>query len=349
MAAMFGDTMRNEPQAWNPFGASPFQAGQQQSTFFPQGGDFGTVAHQVAGRVAQQLPALIMNLIASSPQLLQAIRQQGGLAWQGGQSPAQGGMGGLGGSQLYGGGMGLGQSNAGQQYGHQFQPQQFGQLLPQQLQYGQQLQPQQFGQFQPQQYGQQAQPQQFGQFQPQQYGQQAQPQQFGQFQPQQYGQQAQPQQFGQFQPQQYGQQAQPQQFGQFQPQQYGQQFQPQQVGQLQQQGIDFGVVQQIAGMVAQQLPGIITTLLASSPQLSQAIRQQAASQMGASGGGAGFSPFGAGQQQPGALQQQGSDLSSVAQQIAGMVAQQLPGTLMNVFASSPHLWGSGGAGSTAIH
>jgi hypothetical protein len=328
MAAMFGDTMRNEPQAWNPFGASPFQAGQQQSTFFPQGGDFGTVAHQVAGRVAQQLPALIMNLIASSPQLLQAIRQQGGLAWQGGQSqfPAQGGMGGLGGSQLYGGGMGLGQSNAGQQYGHQFQPQQFGQLLPQQLQYGQQLQPQQFGQFQPQQ-----------------YGQQAQPQQFGQFQPQQYGQQAQPQQFGQFQPQQYGQQAQPQQFGQFQPQQYGQQFQPQQVGQLQQQGIDFGVVQQIAGMVAQQLPGIITTLLASSPQLSQAIRQQAASQLGASGGGAGFSPFGA------ALQQQGSDLSSVAQQIAGMVAQQLPGTLMNVFASSPHLWGSGGAGSTAIH
>jgi hypothetical protein len=284
MAAMFGDTMRSEQQAWHPFSnASPLQASQQQGPFLPPGGDFGAIAQQIAVRVAQQLPGLIMNMIASSPQLSQAIRQQLGSAWQGGQSQAPAwGIGGLTGSQLYGGGMGLGQMYTGQQYGQQFQPQQFGQLHPQQ-----------------------------------------------------YGQQWQPQQFGQFQPQQYGQQWQPQQFGQFQPHQYGQQFQPQQ------QGVDFGLVQQISGMVAQQLPWMITSVLASSPQLSQAIRQQAAY-----GGGASFGPFGVGQQQPGNLQQLGSDL---AQQVAGTVAQQLPGMIMSVFASSPHLWGSGGAGSTAIH
>jgi hypothetical protein len=311
MAAMYGDAMQT--QAWNPFSASPLQASQQQGAFLPQGADFGTIAQRIAGRVAQQLPGVIMNLIASSPQLSQAIRQQGAAAWQGGQlqSPTQWGIGGLAGPQLYGGGMGLGQLGAGQQYGQQFQPQQFGQI-----------QPQLFGQLQPQL---------FGQFQPQQYGQQLQPQLFGQIQPQ-------------LQPQQYGQQWQPQQFGQFHPQQYGQQFQPQQFGQLQQPGIDIGVVQQIAGMVGQQLPRMITSLLASSPQISQAIRQQAASQMGY-GGGASFSPIGAGQQQ-----QQASDLAaSMAQQIAGTVAQQLPGMIINVLASSPYLWGVGGAVSTAIH
>jgi hypothetical protein len=272
MAAMYGDAMQT--QAWNPFSASPLQAGPQQGAFLPQGADFGTIAQQIAGRVAQQLPGVIMNLIASSPQLSQAIGQQGVSAWQGGQlqSPAQWGIGGLAGPQLYGGGMGLGQLGAGQLYGQQFQPQLFGRL----------------------------------------------------------------------QPQLYGQQWQPQQFGQFQPQQYGQQFQPQQFGQLQQQGIDIGVVQQIAGMVGQQLPGMITSFLASSPQISQAIRQQAASQMGY-GGGAGFSPIGAGQQQ-----QPGSDLAArMAQQVAGTVAQQLSGMIMNVLASSPFLWG--GPQSTAIH
>jgi hypothetical protein len=89
-------------------------------------------------------------------------------------------------------------------------------------------------------------------------------------------------------------------------------------------------------------------MLASSPQLSQAIRQQAASQMGSYGGGAGFNSIGGGQQS-GYLQQQGNDFGSMVQQIAGTVAQQLPGLIMNVFASSPHLWESGGAGSNAIH
>ena len=89
-------------------------------------------------------------------------------------------------------------------------------------------------------------------------------------------------------------------------------------------------------------------LLASSPQVSQAIRQQAASQLGVHGGGAGFNSIGGGQQS-GYFQQQGNDFASMAQQIAGTVAQQLPGLIMNVFASSPHLWESGGAGSTAIH
>jgi hypothetical protein len=277
MAAMFGDTMRNEQQqAWNPFSASPFQAGQQQGVFPPQGGDFGIIAQQIAGRVAQQLPALIMNLMASSPQLSQAIRQQGGGGqWQ---SPGQWGLGGLAGLQSYGvgmsGGMGLGQPYSAQHYG----------------QYGQQFQPQYFGQFAPQQYGQH-----------------------------------------------------------FQPQQYGQPFQPQQFGQFHQQGVDFGVIQQIAGMVAQQLPGMITSLLASSPQLSQVIRQQAASQQGAYGGAAGFSPFGTSPQQLGGYQQQGADVASMAQQIAGTLAQQLPATVMNALASLPHLWGSGGAASTAVH
>jgi hypothetical protein len=291
MAAMFGDTMRSEQQAWNPFSASPFQVGQQQGAFPLQGGDFGIIAQQIAGRVAQQLPALIMNLMASSPQLSQAIRQQGG-QWQ---SPGQWGLGGLTGLQSYGGmgsGMGLGQPYSAQLYGQQFQPQHL-----------------------------------------------------GLFQPQQYGQYQQPQQFGQLQPQQYGQLFQPQQYGQ----QYGQQFQPQQFGQFHQQGVDFGVIHQIAGMVAQQLPTMITSLLASSPQLSQVIRQQAASQLGAYGGAAGFSPFGASQQQVGGLQQQGADLANIAQQIAGTVAQQLPATVMNAFASLPHLWGSGGGVSTAIH
>jgi hypothetical protein len=296
MAAMYGDTMRNEQQAWNPFNASPFQAGQQQGGAFPQqGGDFGIIAQQIAGRVAQQLPALIMHLMASSPQLSQAIRQQLGSAWQGGQwqSPGQGGLGGLGGlAGGMGGGMGLGQPYSGQQYGQQFQPQHL-----------------------------------------------------GQFQSQQYGQNQQPQQFGQFQPQQYGQQFQPQQFGQ----QYGQQFQPLQFGQSHQQGVDIGVIHQLAGVVAQQLPTIITSLLASSPLLSQVIRQQGASHLSAYGGGAGLNPFGANQQQAGGLQQQGGDLAGVAQQIAGTVAQQLPATVMNAFASLPHLWGSGGMGSTAIH
>jgi hypothetical protein len=295
---MLGDTMRNDPSAWNPFSASPLQAGQQQGAFQPQGGDFGSIAQQIAGRVAQQLPGLIMNVMASSPQLAQQFRQQGASAWQGGQAQNIPGQWGIGGSQQYG------QQSQPQQFGQQFQPQQFG------------------GQLQPQQYGQQFQPQQFG----------------GQFQPQQYGQQFQPQQFGQLHPQQYG-QLQSQQFGQMQPQQFGQ---------LQPQGIDVGVVQQIAGTVAQHLPGLILNLLASSPQLSQAIRQQAASQMGIYGGGAGFNPLGAGQQS-GYLQQQGSEFASMAQQIAGTVAQQLPGLVMNVLASSPHLWGSGGAGSTAIH
>jgi hypothetical protein len=89
-------------------------------------------------------------------------------------------------------------------------------------------------------------------------------------------------------------------------------------------------------------------LLASSPQLSHAIRQQGSSQMGIYGGGAGFSPLGVGQQSP-YLQQQGGEVAGIAQQIAGTVAQQLPGLVMNVLASSPHLWGAGGAGSTAIH
>jgi hypothetical protein len=86
-------------------------------------------------------------------------------------------------------------------------------------------------------------------------------------------------------------------------------------------------------------------MLASSPQLSQAIRQQAVSQLG---GGAGLNPLNAGQH-PGYYQQQGSDFAGMAQQIAGTVAQQLPGLVMNVLASSPHLWESGAAGSTAIH
>jgi hypothetical protein len=315
--------MRNDPSAWNPFSASPFQAG-----FQPQGGDFGGIAQQIAGRVAQNLPGLIMSVMASSPQLAQQFRQQGASAWQLGQSQNMPGQWGIGGSQIYGGGLGsgygggagYGQLYAGQQYGQQ-QPQQFGQQFQPQQQYGQQFQPQQYGQqFQPQQYGQQFQPL-------QQYGQQFQPQ-------QQYGQQFQPQQYGQFQPQLFGQQFQPQQYGQLQSQQYGQ---------MQPQGIDVGVVHQIAGTVAHQLPGLILNLLASSPQLSHAIRQQALSQMGIYGGGAGFSPLSAGQQQ------QGGEFANVAQQIAGTVAQQLPGLVMNVLASSPHLWGSGGAGSTAIH
>src|SRR6202022_474736 len=163
MAAMFGDTMRNDPSAWNPFSASPLQA-NQQGAFQPQGGDFSSIAQQIAGRIAQQLPALIMNMMASSPQLAQPFRQQGASAWQGGQSQ----------------GMGSSQLNAGQTCG-QLQPQQYGQQF-QPPQYGQQFQPQLYGQqFQPQQYGQQFQPQQYGQqFQPQQYGQQFQPQQFGQ-------------------------------------------------------------------------------------------------------------------------------------------------------------------------
>lgn len=312
--------MRNDPSAWNPFSASPLQAGQQPGTFQPQGGDFGSIAQQIAGRVAQNLPGLIMHVMASSP-LAQQFRQQVASAWQGGQSQNMPGQdsqnyGGLGLNQLssgYGGGAGFGQQNAGQQYGQQFQPQQFGQLQPQHQQYGQQSQPQQFG----------------GQLQPQhqQQGQQFQPQQFG-GQHQQHGQQFQPQQFGQFHSQHYG-QLQPQQFG----------------GQLQQQGIDVAVVQQIAGTVAQHLPGLILNLLASSPQLSQALRQQAALQMGNYGGGAGINPLGAGQQS-GYLQQQGSEF---AQQVAGTIAQHLSGHIMSVLASSPQLSESGGAGSTAIH
>jgi hypothetical protein len=98
-------------------------------------------------------------------------------------------------------------------------------------------------------------------------------------------------------------------------------------------------------MFAQHLPLMIANLLASSPQLLQVIRQQGASQLGSYGGGA-MGQYGAGQQQTGNLQQQGSDL---AQQVAGTLAQQLPGLIMNVFASSPHLWGAGGVGSTSIH
>src|ERR1700682_1073813 len=186
MAAMLGDKMRNEPNAWNPFSASPPQVSQQQGAFQPQGGDFGSIAQQIAGTVAHQLPGLIMNLLASSPQLSQALRQQAGQwgqsqyipgQWVGGPTGAQIYGGGIGINPLsggYGGGVGFDQLSGGQQFG-QLQPQQFGQL-----------QPQQFGQLQPQQYG-QLQGQQFGQLHPQQYG-QLHGQQFGQLHPQQYGQ-----------------------------------------------------------------------------------------------------------------------------------------------------------------
>jgi hypothetical protein len=91
------------------------------------------------------------------------------------------------------------------------------------------------------------------------------------------------------------------------------------------------------------------SLLASSPQLSQAIRQQVGAQAGIYGGGAGFNPLGMGQQQQLGQQGQAGDFNTAVQHIAGAVAQRLPGVIMSVFASSPQLWGAGGAGSTAIH
>jgi hypothetical protein len=128
---------------------------------------------------------------------------------------------------------------------------------------------------------------------------------------------------------------------------------PQFIGQpnlnLAPQGSDLvGIVDSVAQSAAQALPGLITSLLSAHPQVQPMLRQgnwatggvnHAQNLFGAGlntpFGGGGLNifenrpQFGGGQQYPN-VQQQGLDIGAIAQNVAGIISQQIPAIVNSV-------------------
>jgi hypothetical protein len=107
------------------------------------------------------------------------------------------------------------------------------------------------------------------------------------------------------------------------------------------QGFDFGqFAQQLAGLAAQALPGLILSLLSAHPTIGPQMRAQGVSPQSLINlglqtpfGGGGVSLFGAA---PSAgVSPQGFDFGQFAQQLAGQAAQALPGLILSLLSAHP--------------
>ncbi len=79
--SMFGNTpqLGAQPQGTQAYAGQQNWA-QQQGGVAPQGFDFGSIINTVAQGAAQALPGLLMGLLSANPQIQQQVAQQGGLS-----------------------------------------------------------------------------------------------------------------------------------------------------------------------------------------------------------------------------------------------------------------------------